>query len=127
MKGDEGEGSSTQTYYIHAPLPPSPPACARPRFCAYVTCVITISVRPLMQTPPVEGQWMERRRALRKRAAPEGGARGQRERAARVDGASRRRALEVMVCRLRADGTALGGGGSLRGSRHRCVVCFVVR
>ena len=33
--------------------------------------------------------------ALRKRAAPEGGARGQRERAARVDGASGRREREA--------------------------------
>ena len=30
MKGGKGEGSSTQTYYIHTPPPPSPPACAPP-------------------------------------------------------------------------------------------------
>ena len=30
MKGEEGGGSSTETYSIHTPLPPSPPACAPP-------------------------------------------------------------------------------------------------
>ena len=54
---------------------------------------------------PFNGAVPVGRCALRKRAAPEGGARGQRERAARVDGASGRRERAARE----------GGAGSVRG------------